>query len=300
MRLRSSLLHNCREGRVSKSRRYERGRTRPGPTNSRPMSTISGTSGELPVAFRNYSQFVTVPSLASYESCMSSTESQLISSSKLLLDGSSLAPRPYVDTEGSSKHNQEALSEQASSPPRFEKKRQSTTSIITYESLKKRLSHHASSSIEHVYSVLRLSLPPSYRSSLSWKSSWVSGKSLGLSLRSEKGSFMEQRISRLSKDELELWKDIIDESQLLPAQDLRPTYQLLVPRQRQCCTSLGITPCKKCGFSARHAHASAGNPAWYAFEGDKNQTDFFGNTPLHYSAASSIASLYTFTDLIPR
>jgi len=110
---------------------------------------------------------------------------------------------------------------------------------------------------------------------------------------------MEQHISRFSKDELELWNDIIDESQLLPTQDLRPTYQFLVPRERQCCKSRCGTTCKKCGFSVRHAHASAGDPAWYTSPGDKNQTDIFRNTPLHYSAASGIVSLYTFTNLIP-
>jgi hypothetical protein len=299
MRLRSSLLHNCREGRVSKSRRYGRGRIPLDPIHSRPTSTISDTTDGLPMAFRNYSQFVTVPSLASRESCTGSPESQLTDSSRLMLDGSSLAPRPYVGIHDSSKHNQKALSEMESGLPRPEKKRQTTTSIITYESLKKRLSHRASSSIQHVHSVLRLSLSDSYRSSLSWRSSWISGKSLGLSIRSEKGSFIEQHNSRLSKDELELWNDIIDESQLLPTQDLRPTYQFLVLRERPCCTSRCGATCKKCGFSVRHAQASAGDPAWYKFAGDKNQTDIFGNTPLHYSAASGIVSLYTFTNLIP-
>jgi len=49
----------------------------------------------------------------------------------------------------------------------------------------------------------------------------------------------------------------------------------------------------------RHAHASAGDTAWYKFSGDQNQTYIFHNTLLHYSTASGVVSLYTFTSLIP-
>lgn len=217
-----------------------------------------------------------------------------------MLDGSTLAPRSYVSTQDSLRHGRKALSELKPVPPRSEEERKSTASVITYESLKKRLSHRASSSIRHVHSVLRGSLSDSYRSSLSWKSSWVSGKSLGLSIRSENESFVEQQHSKLSKDELELWNDIIDESQLLPKRDPRTAYEFLALRKRPCCTSQHRTTCKNCGFSVLHSQASAGDPAWYTSAGDKIPTDIFRNTPLHYSAASGTVSLYTFTNLIPH
>jgi hypothetical protein len=235
-----------------------------------------------------------------------SPESQITNSARLMLNGSSVPPVPQCVVDSSFDACREGVAEQVAlrpAPLPFSKGKDNTASIITFESLKTRLSNRRSSSIQQVRSVLRLSFPGSYRSSISWRSSWISVKSLGRSIRS-KGSLGERLTSglsdELSKDEQEVWNDIIDESQFFPSHDLMPAYSFLAPLPRLCCASTDEgSICSKCGFSERHAQASVGDPAWYTLDGDKNPTDNFHNTPLHYSAASGVVSLYTFTHLIP-
>ena len=287
-RLRSSLLHYCRDGRVSKSRRYRYGKTRPGPSLSRPTSTISDTSDGLPMGFWNYSQVRALPELANLSS-VASSESQIINSSRLMLDGSTLPPKSCSDLVYSSEESREGAPEQSALHPGSSdlvQRRQNTPSAVSFDSLKRRLSNRASSSLQHVHSVLRLSFPSSYRSSLSWKSSWMSGRSFVQSVGSDRSSFGELVTDGLSKGEHEVWKDIIDESQIFPLHDVSSAYSFLAPRKRLCCESRddGLS-CGTCGFHNVHAQASGGAIGWTRSE-NKNRTDNFNNTILHYFAAS--------------
>jgi hypothetical protein len=156
----------------------------------------------------------------------------------------------------------EGIQEQAAleSYPNFQDKRRKTTSLTTLDSLKRRLYNRSLASVQQIYSVLRLSSSDSYRSSTSWRSSWISLTSLSHSIRSDLGSLTQKCDSILSRKEREFWSEIIDESQILPSFDRRPDYAFLAPSRRSCC-DLGRprdSSCRECGFSGWNALASMG------------------------------------------
>jgi len=125
------------------------------------MSTRSDTSEGLPIEFCNYSHVISMPAYALCESSTGSPDSQLINSSRLMLDGSNLAPKPYFDIHDSSKHHQKALRNWSLAHQGLKRK---IIQCLHHNicSLKKRLSNRTSSSVQHVHSVLRLSFSDSF------------------------------------------------------------------------------------------------------------------------------------------
>lgn len=91
MRLTLSNLHRCRDGRISKPRRYARVQTRLKPTNYRPKSLAKNVFENSHLAYRDYSSNAMTES-SMFLSSLYSPESQPIISSLLMLDGSSLGP----------------------------------------------------------------------------------------------------------------------------------------------------------------------------------------------------------------
>jgi hypothetical protein len=188
------------------------------------------------------------------------------------------------------------------------------------ESFSKRLRNRSPSYIEHVYSVVRLSLSDSYRSSTSlegvasWRSSWMSISSAGsrsskaettqLPLQSseeqpqqgltESGRRIFYRVTApLLKGEREIWNEIIDEAQFLPVPDSRPVNTYSDLSDQYCPGQLDPfdNSCSHCGFAIGWHH-------WPPDNGGRNETDPLGNTKLHYAAVSSRATLDLIRSLI--
>jgi len=108
---------------------------------------------------------------------------------------------------------------------------------------------------------------------------------------------------RVSKGKRQIWEEIFDETQPLPCFDQRPEYQELSLAHRKCCglDDLQTTVCENCGFDIIHAWARRG-PDWASFPlaGDENLNivDRYGNTPLHYAAASGRATSASILSMI--
>ena len=208
--------------------------------------------------------------------------------------------KQYFSYRHNSATTRDSAQEQSTLDPNFQNKKRNTTSLMTLDSLKRRLSNMSSASVQHIYSVLRLSSSDSYRSSTSWRSSWISLASLSRSIKSDQGSPAQKGTSILSKKEQEFWTEIIDESQVMPSFDRRPAYAFVAPSRRSCC-DLGRPrdpSCTECGFSGWHVLASMGRldcGKW-----DKNKRDKFDNTLLHYAAASGHASRELVCSLVSR
>ncbi|KAF4634796.1 hypothetical protein G7Y89_g3324 [Cudoniella acicularis] len=205
---------------------------------------------------------------------------------------------------------------------------QSLTENLTHSiaTLSRQLSTRLPTHIQHVYSVLRCSFTDSSRSSFSTGrisiSSWRSSR---ISLSSAKPKFSKasnpnqtpqisplyqargnlidsktQVIERVkeffSKGERDIWKEVLEPIPILQ----RPPRPSSVGSgeksliHRSCC-SLADRPnvcCYYCGFAPTHAWARSGSD-WNTFPliWDINQSDHFGNTSLHFAAASGKASL---------
>ncbi|KAF4625417.1 hypothetical protein G7Y89_g12752 [Cudoniella acicularis] len=195
------------------------------------------------------------------------------------------------------------------------------------DTLSRRLQNRSLSYVQEVHSILTLSSTNSYiSSSLGSASSWGSGLISRGSVRSklsnvsnssqmlprppdpqshQRPSNLAQSIiskvkATLSKAEQDVWDEIIDDTQFLPHVPMppkRPAYNEIALCQRPCCYFLvpyargeahGIQ-CYHCGFTRIHHYARQG--LWSHKFPLLNQTDFFGNTPLHYAAASENSSL---------
>ncbi|KAH6673277.1 hypothetical protein B0J14DRAFT_592910 [Halenospora varia] len=186
--------------------------------------------------------------------------------------------------------------------------------------LKSQLRDRTPSYVQHVFTVLRLSSTGSFRSSLSTstgRSSWMSFRS-GLSRNSKSSHVMQisppvlsdqqghstspnwqsrpsaAAMNRLQDVEEDIWHELIDESKLIPV-DFRPHYREISLSSRPCC---GLAdnieyPCSICGFCPIHAWARRGEVALHGFARCAQtikERDYFGNTPLHFAAASGNAS----------
>jgi hypothetical protein len=124
----------------------------------------------------------------SYEDCShilayeNSSESQLVNPSLLLLDGSAIAEvAATIQASAAATATASQLHDESSSDtPLMESKlaiSRSTSfrsSVPSLHSLGERLLNHSSSSIRHVYSVLRYSSTSSWTSAPSWRSSFLS------------------------------------------------------------------------------------------------------------------------------
>jgi hypothetical protein len=101
------------------------------------------------------------------------------------------------------------------------------------------------------------------------------------------------RKPKLTIDEQEVWRDLVDERALEPLVPRRPQYLSISLLHRKCCKSL---PCRRrhtdiictlCGFLPEHRDAiKYGWMSYYHEPYDLNSLDFYGNTPLHCAAAS--------------
>ncbi|KAH8670163.1 hypothetical protein BGZ60DRAFT_430630 [Tricladium varicosporioides] len=196
--------------------------------------------------------------------------------------------------------------------------------------LARRLSSRSPDYIQHVYSILRFSMTGSSSSSLSYGST-LSKRSSWMSFASEKSRNSEpldisktpstteisisyplvmnkrERASskaRWSPSEREIWEEMVDESQLLSCLNQRPDYQETSLINRKCCgfnDKLAAT-CKVCGFGRIHAWArrEPGNLSTFPSGESLDAVDHYGNSPLHYSAASGKATSSSLLSLIER
>lgn len=191
-------------------------------------------------------------------------------------------------------------------------------SISSLKSLTSRLSTSSSSYIYHIHNVMRLSFSSysnSLNTSLSWRSSWTSATTKS-SKRPELRDGFSILPSRLLKSEQEVWNEIIDDSQFDVTTSLaaRPAYLSIAPSQRSCCIyDASRKPedhfCKKCGSSCFHALAAGAqlSDTWLVTGlcpcfrmVDINDKDNFGNTLLHYAAASGFATRQSLVDAISK
>ncbi|KAH6673276.1 hypothetical protein B0J14DRAFT_701220 [Halenospora varia] len=208
-----------------------------------------------------------------------------------------------------------------------------TKSVDGLAGLARRLSARSPDYIQHVYSILRFSMTDSSRSSLSYGST-RSKRSSWMSFTSEKSrnsepyhtldiskppSTAEISISyplvmnkhqpagsraRWSPSEHEIWEEMVDESQLVPYPDQRPDYQEMSLIHRKCCglSDTLTATCKACGFGRIHAWARRDPGGFSTLPSDEslNAVDHYGNSPLHYSAASGKATSTSLLSLIER
>jgi len=118
-------------------------------------------------------------------------------------------------------------------------------------------------------------------------------------------SYFTRARFRASKGKRQIWKEMFDETQPLPCFDQRPDYQEMSLAHRKCCglDDLRTIACENCGFDRIHAWARRG-PDWTSFPlaGDENLNivDHYGNTPLHYAAASGKATSASILSMIER
>lgn len=190
--------------------------------------------------------------------------------------------------------------------------RNSTQSIARFS---RQLSTRSQSCVRHVSSVWRASLSESFRSSISirsitsLRSSWRSVNSTRSKLsEAEAANKLAQSFSKMEQD---LWTELVDETRLLPTSPPRPIFGHsgdLSLTHRSCCLlfdrSGSEACCGYCGFAPIHAWTRKGTRLdGYPLTGiikNINQSDSFGNTPLHYAAASGNATLASILSMIER
>jgi len=97
----------------------------------------------------------------------------------------------------------------------------------------------------------------------------------------------------LVKGERDIWNEIVDEAQLLPASESRPANPEKELFDRGCPGELDAfdESCGQCGYAIGWYH-------WHPSTGDYKILDSLGNTKLHYAAASGVVNLYLIRLLI--
>jgi ankyrin repeat protein len=176
-----------------------------------------------------------------------------------------------------------------------------TSTSLSIRSLQRRLAGKVGSdAIDHINSVLRYSSSNSWRSSIkSYASSWRSRES---SLRNSEsladGPSTGAELN-LSSNEQRSWDELVDETQLAPSAQSRPIHREISLTSRPCCAAIGAIDsldqeslCSICDFSGAHNQGrhcveilNRGLES-IVFPHFVGNTDRFGNTPLHFAAAS--------------
>jgi hypothetical protein len=216
------------------------------------------------------------------------------------------------DTNSSPVSNSQGLTDQLSLPQPVMLNGTSQRASIESGALstlfsRKIADRHSRASLEYIESVVRHSLSNSLRSSLmSWTSSENSRNSVASSTEDTtpgtvftgSSGFLQKSKSRLTEGEQKIWDDLVDETQLATrlATEI-PSYPEISLLSRSCCSMLGDSKCKTCGFSKSHRQAIL----WVAhlprqfYTGDPlryfHDKDHFQNTPLHFAAANGRSSL---------
>jgi ankyrin repeat protein len=266
------------------------------------------------------------------------SESQLVVPSMLLLDGSSVAstatnlhlerqndmiqnPNDPLTSSFSLEQSQELIHQQARS------------SVASIESLQARLPRRSSSIIRHVQSVLRYSSTNSLRSSISWRSSWISlrsqnsiksGTSTGASLSDDNSialgagnkdpatSVSEERYHQPAALSSTLLPNPENQVRPISITIRHPTARLhnraLKKRGCDCIFTLGKQPnpnswpelCENCGIRPAHllAFSLAGVTQILDLRLDIGQKDYLNNGPLHFAAMAADPDPETFIKLI--
>jgi ankyrin repeat protein len=189
-----------------------------------------------------------------------------------------------------------------------------------------RLQNRSPSYVEHVNSVVHLSMSESYRTgsslrriasslgrTMSLRSSWMSMSSAGSKSSTAESSQIPLRSSDLEpqqglinsgrrifykvaapllKGERAIWNELVDEAQLLPVPESRPANPERMLLDRACPGKLGSFSCSGCGGS------SIAWEHWHPDNGDRTGIDILRNTKLHYAAASGVATVPLIRSLI--
>lgn len=130
-------------------------------------------------AFRNYAESGTPTENPTQLSLYArSPESQLVNPSLLFLDGSSITGTAIIPSHHDQRQpqpvNNKTLPISSLGSSQALVRQSSHSSLLSLSSLQARLSRRSSSVIRHVHSVLSFSSTKSWRSSVSWPSSWIS------------------------------------------------------------------------------------------------------------------------------
>jgi ankyrin repeat protein len=170
---------------------------------------------------------------------------------------------------------------------------------LSKQSLQKRLGGKSDNeAIDHIQNILRFSFTNSWRSSVvSFASSWKSRGSSLLHKQSAVDDTSTSTLPKLSHNEQISWDELVDETKLAPSVQSRPTPQEISLNLRPCCAANedlneGIS-CSTCGFSSAHYNGKHcvellnQGLGTYVFSCFMGSTDRFGNTPLHFAAASA-------------
>lgn len=171
--------------------------------------------------------------------------------------------------------------------------------VLSIRSLQRRLAGKVGKdALDHINSVLRFSVSNSWRSSIvSFASSWKSRGSSILHKSSAVDDAGASTGSELSSFEQLSWNELVDETKLAPPTQARAFHQEMSLSMRPCCgTSDDLDEefsCGTCGFSSAHNNGrhcvEIINRGFgtYVFSCFMGTVDRFGNTPLHFAAASS-------------
>lgn len=181
---------------------------------------------------------------------------------------------------------------------------------LSIRSLQRRLAGKAGSdTIDHIQSVLRFSTSNSWRSSIaSFASSWKSRGSSLLHRQSVMDDAGTSEEPMLSSYEQMSWDELVDETKLAPPAKSRPIHQEISLSLRPCCRAVddfdeGFS-CSTCGFSSAHYNGRncveviSQGFGTYIFSCSMDCTDRFGNTPLHFAAASTCITIAALKKII--
>jgi len=193
----------------------------------------------------------------------------------------------------------------------------SSHKALSIRSLQRRLAGKAGvDTINHIHSVLRFSSSNSWRSSItSFASSW---KSRGSSLLHGQSAMDDVELStgptevrtgpKLSPCEQTSWNELVDETKLAPSAQSRPVPQEISLNGRPCCGTIDNfdqgDSCSTCGFSSAHNNGRHfveiinQGLGTYMFSYLIASIDRFGNTPLHFAAASSCITTTALKNII--
>ncbi|KAE9364032.1 ankyrin [Stipitochalara longipes BDJ] len=313
MKLRLDYLRRYKRGRISKERsaRFLRKSTLHAKLSMRDSKSKpqSNTFEEFPQAFRNYA---TGPSLKLSQDLL---DSRPVSSSMLLLDGSSLSSSHEFslqnDTKNPASANRSASQRPTAGIDAVENDQlmqvSNTPSTLRRRSGLRSLGKQLGDSAEGVQtSVSSNSIATSVTlvTSSGWEEDnvWESN-ALTVVDTNHLNDPVTPTSSGLSPSEQEVWNELVDEeawndlidgmSQEFPLA-FRPSYSDISLMNRKCCVldpiqpSFDITfkPCERCGFSSEHRRAVDFRRIICANVAESTFLDFYGNTFLHCAAAA--------------